>query len=312
MPDPGLLGAVQQWSSQALGWLHAAHEVGRGHFSADGSSDLSDDVDETYKPLSECALAASLVLREGVAGARDTEIARRMIEFCWNQLGQGDVLYERQLRHLMLSDPMEVYQSFVVAGLRHRQLDELLASSATLRAPHVGEVLPNRRLAIANARRVLGVGPEPDWTALASATWLGATPEPWALDFNTAYDVTHTVFHLTDWGAVPSGLPEPMRRYLRQWLPVWVDVWTELGQWDLVGELLFADACIGDPQCPAEAWEPLLAVQHPDGLTPRDNDPVEDDAELAFKNHEHTAVVAVAAGTLTLARALGSSPAPPR
>ncbi|MFJ6699359.1 DUF6895 family protein [Streptomyces sp. NPDC091272] len=310
MHDSGLLGAVQVWSSKALGWLDAAHAEGRGHFSADVSADMSDDPDETCKPLSECALAASLVLREGVAGTQDTEIARRMIEFCWNQLGRGDFLYERQLRHMMLSDPLEVYHSFVVAGLRHRQMDELLSSSARLRSPHVAESVPNRRLAIANARRVLGVGPSSDWAALASATWLGATPEPWALDVNTAYDVTHTVFHLTDWGAMPGGLPEPMRTYLRQWLPVWVDVWTELGQWDLAGELLLVDTCIGDPQCLADAWEPLLAAQHPDGLTPRDNDPVEDDVDLAFKNHEHTAVVAVCAGTLTLARALGSSPVP--
>lgn len=310
MLDPGLLAAVQQWSSNALRWLHAAHNAGRGHFSADGSADLSDDPDESYKPLSESALAASLVLREAVAGSRDTEIAHRMLEFCWHQLGSGNVLYERQLRHLMLTDPMEVYQSFAIAGHRHPQLDDLLASCAALRAPHVGEVLPNRRLAIANARRALGIGPEPDWPALASATWLGATPEPWALDWNTAYDVTHTVFHLTDWGAIPLGLPEPMRSYLRQWLPVWVDIWTELGQWDLVGELLLVDACIGDPQCPAQAWEQMLAVQRPDGLTPRDNDPIEEDADLAFKNHEHTAVVAIMAGTITLARAVGSSLAP--
>ncbi|MGW0367015.1 DUF6895 family protein [Streptomyces sp. NPDC002990] len=308
MTDTAFLASVQQWSSRALHWLHTSHQQGHGRLPADVTVDLGDP-NNAYKPLAEAALAASLILREGVAGAHDIATARTMLDFCWHQLHDGNLLYERQLRHMMLTDPLETYAPFARAGYRHRPLDELLDSYSRLKAPHAAELLPNRRLAVANAHRVVGLPVKADWTALAAATWLGATPEPWAIDWSTAYALTHTVFHLTDWGARPDGLPEPMRDYLHTWLPVWVDIWLEVGQWDLVGELLIVDSCIGEPVCGTGPWEQLTAVQHPGGLTPRDSAPVAEDARQAFKDHEHTAAVAVIAGTVTLSRTLGASAA---
>jgi hypothetical protein len=121
------------------------------------------------------------------------------------------------------------------------------------------------------------------------------------------YQVTHTVFHLTDWGARPEDLPAPMRDYLRDWLPVWIDIWLEIGQWDLVGELLAVDSCIGEPVAGPQGWDALAAAQRADGLVPCDSStPVPDDPAEAFRAHEHTAVVAVAASTITLARAVGA------
>lgn len=300
------LSTVQSWSSRALNWLHTAQRQGHGHLPPDATVDLADP-DGAYKPLGEAALAASLVLRDGVAGSHDTQVARALVDSCWHQLQDGDLLYERQLRHLTLTDPLELYAHFARSGHRHRLLDGLLTDYAGLRAPDAREVVPNRRLAVANARRIVGVGGEPDWQALTAATWLGATPEPWAVDWSTGYDITHTVFHLTDWGARPDDLPAHLADYLRRWLPVWVDIWLEVGQYDLVGELLAVDACIGDPVCGSEPWRRLADVQHADGLTPRDGDPVATDPHTAFKENEHTAVVAVIAGTVTLARALGAA-----
>ncbi|GAA2532521.1 MULTISPECIES: DUF6895 family protein [Streptomyces] len=306
--DNGHLSTVQRWSSRALHWLHTAHQHNRGH-RLDGMTADPADPNSTYKPLGECALAASLILREGVAGADDLRAARSLLDSCWRQLQDGDLLYERQLRHLTLTDPLELYAHFFRAGYHHRPLEKLLAEYADLCAPHVVEMVPNRRLAVANARRITGIGTEPDWGRLAEQTWLGATPEPWAIDWKTGYDITHTVFHLTDWGARPKGLPADLAAYLRAWLPVWVDIWLEVGQWDLVGELLIVDACIGDPVCGPEPFRQLAAVQHDDGLTPRDSDTVTDDLHQAVADHEHTAVVAVVTGTLTLSRALGAAAA---
>ncbi|KQV04587.1 MULTISPECIES: hypothetical protein [unclassified Kitasatospora] len=307
--DARLLSTAQRLGSNALHWLHRAHQDGHGALPPDAGIDLSDP-DTAYKPIGESALAASLILRDGVAGARDLAAAGELIEFCWHQLQSGNLLYERQLRFPQLTDPLETYAHFARSGYRHRQLDELLASLARLRATHAAELVPNRRLAVANARRVIGLEHRPDWDALTAAGWLGATPEPWAIDWSTGYDLTHTVFHLTDWGAGPDGLPTPLRSYLRDWLPVWVDIWLETGQWDLVGELLIVDSCTGEPVCGLDPWERLAGAQHPDGLTPRDTEPVDQNPARAFKDHEHTAVVAAIAGTVTLARALGGSPVP--
>ncbi|MGW4895773.1 DUF6895 family protein [Kitasatospora sp. NPDC004240] len=302
------LATLQQLGSRAMAWLHANHERGRGRLPDDVTIDLADP-DNVYKPLGESALAGSLVLREGVAGPADTRTARELLAFSWAQLREGDLLYDRQLRYPTLTDPLETYAHFVRAGQRHPAMDELLASLARLRAARAVEHLPNRRLAVANARRTVGLGEGIDWPTLTAATWLGATPEPWALDWSTGYDITHTVFHVTDWGARPDELPEPLYEHLRAWLPAWIDVWLETGQWDLVGELLAVDSCIGEPAADPAAWAALADAQHEDGLLPRDTEPVDDDPARAFTDHEHTAVVAVVASTVTLSRVLGGSAA---
>ncbi|WP_441250594.1 DUF6895 family protein [Kitasatospora sp. McL0602] len=301
--NPAVLATAHRLAGRSLEWLHAAHQRGYGTLPPDAGIDLGDP-NNAYKPIGECALAATLVLREPVSGPTERERARTMLDFGWQQLRGGDLLYERQFRHMLLSDPLETYAHFHRAGYRHPALLELLGGLDGLRAAHAVETVPNRRLAVANARSVTGLAHRPDWAALAAATWLGARPEPWAIDWMTGYDVTHTVFHLTDWGALPERLPEPLRDYLAAWLPVWVDIWQETGQWDLLGELLIVDACLPEPVCDAQGWECLAAAQRPDGLLPRDQDPVDEDPARAFKDHEHTAVVTVLAGTLTLARAL--------
>ncbi|MEU4448091.1 hypothetical protein AB0K14_03765 [Actinosynnema sp. NPDC050801] len=131
-------------------------------------------------------------------------------------------------------------------------------------------------------------------------TWLGRTPQPWALDWMTAYCLTHTAFHATDWAAAPAELPPDVAEYLGNWLPawadVWADVWAEAGQWDLLGELLIVGACLPEPWCDRAAWEPFAQAQHADGLVPRDADPVADDPWQRFHDHQHTAVVATTAG----------------
>jgi hypothetical protein len=291
---------AHRMASRALGWLAEHRE--RGALSDDAVVDTVDP-DETYKPLGESALVASLALREGVAGPRDVEHARWVLDFAWEQLRDGDLLYERQLRHPLMSDPLETYAHFARAGYRHERLVELCRHLHALRGVELAEVVPNRRLAVANAARVAGVPGRHDWSALTAATWLGGTPEPWAIDWMTGYHVTHTVFHLTDWGARPD-LPPRLAAYLAAWLPAWVETWREVEQWDLVGELLAVDSCLDEPVCGVEPWEHLAAVQRDDGMLPRDGQPLAEDADELFRDHHHPTVVAATAGTVALSRAL--------
>jgi hypothetical protein len=109
------------------------------------------------------------------------------------------------------------------------------------------ELLPTRALAVLNATRTLGLPARADPAELTARTWLGGTPEPWTTDFSTLYAMTHTVFHLTDWGAHPDGLPEHLQAYLQAWLPAWLEVYLEAGQWDLISELLIVDLCLTEP-----------------------------------------------------------------
>ncbi|RKT53844.1 DUF6895 family protein [Saccharothrix australiensis] len=289
-------------ATRALAWLHEHRAL--GGFQDDATADL-DDPDGVYKPLGEASLAASIVLREGVTGGTQLRHARELLDFCWAQLRHGDLLYERQLRHTLLTDPLEVYAPFARAGHRHQALEEVLAHTSAVDA--MTEVVPNRRIAVANAHRTVGIPRDDDWDALAGATWLGRAPEPWAIDWHTAYCATHTVFHLTDWGAHPDGLPRHVVDHLTAWLPVWFDVWAEARQWDLVGELLVVGACLPEPRVDPAEWAVFAAAQQADGLVPRDGDPVAGDATERFRDHQHTGVVAVLAGTVALSRLLGSA-----
>ncbi|MEU7044689.1 hypothetical protein AB0A77_27030 [Streptomyces varsoviensis] len=291
-------------SGRALAWLHANREYGA--LSSVPRSDVGEE-GETYKALAETALAASLVLRDGAAGTTELTLARELLDFGWRQLGEGTLLYERLLRHPLTTDPMETYAHFVRAGYRHALLDGLLAHNAALRATHACEHIPNRRLAVANASRITGhdhgAGAH-DWASLTRATWLGALPEPWHIDWLTGYAVTHTVFHLTDWGRLPGGLPADIAGYLRDWLPMWTDIWAETSQWDLMAELMIVGNCLPDPATEAEDWQRLAELQHADGLVPRDDKPVDDDPAQRFEDHQHTTIVAVVAGTIAVNRAL--------
>ncbi|MEU1126087.1 hypothetical protein ABZ371_21615 [Streptomyces sp. NPDC005899] len=294
--------AARSMADRALSWLHANREFGA---LPPGTTETMADPDSVYKPLGETTLAASLILRDNVAGPGRLAAAQSLIDFTWEQFRHGDMLYERQLRHTLMTDPLEMYAPFVRCGYHHEGLHTLLTHRARLRSAGGVEMLPNRRLAAANAARVVGLPHGEDMAALAGTTWLGATPEPWAINWITAYAMTHTVFHLTDWGADPAGLPPRLAEYVRSWLPVWIDVWREVGQWDLVTELLIVGASLPDPYCAPEDWEAVAALQQEDGLVPRDSDPVTGDPQQRFTDHQHTVVVAAVAGSVALVRAAG-------
>ncbi len=306
-PDDGEIDAVtldhladaHHLASTALTWLDASREYFR--LPRSGHRDPNND----FKPLGELALAASLVMRENTGGQRESRLAPTLIEFAWEELDRGTLLYEQQLRHPLLTDLMEIYAPFARAGYRHAPLEELLAHLTALRATAVPEMMPNRRLAVLNAARVIGLPLSADMEQVAERTWLGGTPEPWMIDWSTAYAVTHTVFHLTDWAARPKGLPKRLQEYLRAWLPVWLEIWLEAAQWDLVAELLLVDVCLEQPGYHPHAWRKLREAQHDNGMLPYGPHPTPERPEDAFTANYHPTCVAAIAGTLAVSRGIG-------
>jgi hypothetical protein len=287
--------------ARALHCLHSHHALG----ALEDDGEIGDGL--AYKALQETAMAASLILRDGAAGSTECVLARELLEFAWRQLREGSLLYERLLRRPLATDAVEGYAHFTRAGYRHPGMERLLPHFAATGTAMVVEHVPNRRLAVANALRITGhdhaVGAD-DWETLTRATWLGSKPEPWHIDWMTGYHLTHTVFHLTDWGRHPEGLPGDVAAYLTRWLPVWTDVWMEACQWDLVGELLIVDSCLPEPHGEISDWQHLADLQHADGLLPRDGQPVDDDPDTRFHDNQHPTIVAAVAGTIALTRAL--------
>lgn len=295
---------AHQVSEKALGWLHEHHR--RGALPEDIGTDITDPPG-AYKALGEMALASSLVLRESVAGADGLRMSHDMLDHAWGQFDEGGLLYARLLRYPLMTDSLETYSHFVRGGHHHEPMRQLLTHVSGLRSVRSLEHLPNRSLAVANAMRVAGLpgtGRAGDWPELLGATWLANAPEPWLVDWISGYNMTHTVFHVTDWGRLPEDLPDDIGDYVAAWLPAWIDIWAEVGEWDLLGELMLVGSCLKEPYTDPAAWELLASIQHEDGLVPRDTAPVSDDIEYRFADQQHTAVVAAIAGTLAVSRAL--------
>ncbi|GHH43288.1 DUF6895 family protein [Streptomyces candidus] len=285
----------------ALEWLHAHRDGFR----------LEQDVDpevgflERFKPVGELAVICKVLFREGVAGSRQAQLARQLLDHAWGHvLDGGRVLVRGQRIEPLSPVPFEVYLPFKELGFSNPEIErafrrvQRLESFAALEMPSV------RRLGLSAVQRRYGLPPRPPESEVVAGTWLGRTPEPWTVEGHIAYDITHTVFHLTDWGENPDGLPAPLADYLAVWLPVWLDDWLDLQRWDLLGELLVVDACLPRPTLDERAWEGFAAAQQPDGAMPAVRTMPQGDPDEVFDVVYHPTLVAAFASVLATSRAL--------
>lgn len=294
---------LHQVGKRALAWL----DDNREHFRlTDEELAAPRSVIERLKPIGELAINMRVLAREGVAGSRQQERSTRLLDYAWRELlDGGNILAELQLHEPLSPVPLEVYAGFHELGHRHPGVEEgieLARSTASWRAL---EMVPNRRLGVLNAERRLGLTPSGDFGEALAATWLGRTPEPWTVQYHIAYDLTHTVFHLTNWGEAPHRIPPPIAEYLARYLPAWLDDWADLGHWDLLGELLVVDACLPRPVLDAELWERYAAAQSESGAMPEQHGmPAEDDPGIVFDLVHHPTLVAAFASAMATSRAL--------
>ncbi|MFC4563726.1 DUF6895 family protein [Nocardiopsis mangrovi] len=298
--DTRTIRLAHKVSDAALDWLGSVRSL----FALDRDTPDHEIDGNALKSLSELSLALGLIRRERVSGPRTSEIADTMFDFTWREFREGDLLYRLQQHTPAATHPLEIYSPFVDADYHHPRLELLLHHLSGLRSWQVPEHVPNRRLAVVAAARRAGLPVHEDVADITRQTWLGGTPEPWMLDANNAYGVTHTVFHLTDWGADPEGLPQELEDYLHLWLPVWVDVFDETRFWDLLAEFLLVGVCLRTPIFFPKVWEHLAEAQLDNGMVPNGVTRPSEDVERAFVNHHHPTLVAVIAATMTVSRAL--------
>lgn len=309
--------------ARALEWLYA-HRDG---FRLEEHPDPAAGALDRFKPLGELALIGKVVFREGVAGSQQAATARKLLDHAWHHLlGSGAALVAGQ-RHEPLSPvPWEVYVPFKELGYSTPDIETSARLNHRLGSWAALEVLPNRRLGLSAMERRFGLPPSLPRDEAFERTWLARRPEPWTVEGHIGYDITHTVFHLTDWGENPSGLPPAVADYLATWLPVWLDDWLDLQRWDLLGELLAVDACLPEPVLDASAWQGFAAAQRPDGampvqgavtgdgpLTDPESDPRagrESEGAADFDLVYHPTLVAAFASTLAVSRAMTDLAAP--
>nr|WP_217422916.1 hypothetical protein [Streptomyces sp. 8P21H-1] len=252
----------------ALAWLSAHRDdfaLGDDALAEHGS------VNFTWKPLGELAQVCVSVRRHTGPADPLHETASDLLAFAWQQVRCGDLLLELQRLEPFATYPLEIYAAFASAGLRHPGYEKATATVARTRSWQVTEQQPNRRLSVLNSERRGGVPPHDDMARALRRTWLGGLPEPWTFERDSGYTLTHVVFHISDWGLVPQGVPPHLAEYLRQWLPPWLDTCLEHERWDLGCELLAVAGSLPGPPDRVmlrESWAALARAQDASGAVP--------------------------------------------
>ncbi|MEO3752445.1 hypothetical protein [Streptomyces sp. B6B3] len=283
----------------ALGWLHDQRDRFR---LPDDPTHPRHDRNATWRPLAELAQLSLTISRVSAPGGRPHRMARSLLDLAWRLTGAGEAFVELARREPHAVYPLELYAAFAEAGLHDERFEAQLRCVRASRWWRVVEREPTRTLAVLNAERRLGLPPHRDPAEAQHRTWLGGMGEPWAFTTRVGYGVTHHVFHVTNWGVSPQGLPRDLRDYLTLWLPAWLDCTVEAREWDLTGEFLVVAALLPDLAHPADAWDALCGAQAPDGSV-AESDALAAEPTRWFHNRYHSTLVTAFAAALAHARA---------
>jgi hypothetical protein len=258
------------------------------------------------KPLSELALAAEIALRCSRLNGDLNPSPEHIAAFCWGELKSGSALAGVLLRYPDLFAAVSTYTSLRRFGYTCADIESVIRHLARTRGVQALEFPPWRELDIVSAAGVLGL----EWPTykgeLFNRTWLHAEPEPWLIAESSAYSLTHSVFYMTDFGMMPSGLPQRTRDYLKMWVPVWCELYTTIGNYDLLAEMLMVASCVPDLEEELEEYLIALAgAQRADGSVPG---PVAAPAESSLSEKQlkmarfwadyHTTLVSFLAGIM--------------
>ncbi|MFF7731512.1 DUF6895 family protein [Streptomyces sp. NPDC007984] len=298
MTDTRLIHTV---GVRALEWLWAHRDGFRLELDVDPEAGFL----QRFKPIGELAVICGTLFREGVAGSHQTRMAHQLLDHAWREtLDGGRMLVRGQRTEPISPIPFEVYQPFKELGYLQPELERAIALNHRLTSWAGAELTPTRRLGLCGTERRFGLPPRHPEDEVWRGTWLARTPEPWTVDWHFAYDITHAVFHMADWGENLDGIPPAVADYLSAWLPAWIDDWLDLESWDLLGELLAVDACLPQPALDERAWTAFAAAQQPDGAMPAERTMPEGDRDEVFDMVYHPTLVAAYASALATSRCL--------
>lgn len=230
----------------ALEWLWA-HRDG---FQLEPDVDPEVGFLERFKPIGELAMICKVLFREGVAGSRQAQLARQLLDHAWREtLDGGRMLVRGQLTEPISPIPFEVYLPFKELGYSQPEVERAAALNHRLESWVSFEATPTRRLGLSAFQRRFGLPPRPAEAELRDTTWLARTPEPWTVEGHIAYDVTHNVFHLTDWGRTRTACRPPPPTTSRPGCPS-----GSTTGWTSSAGTCSANCWWSTPACPAPPW----------------------------------------------------------
>lgn len=302
-PPPAAATTPAAVTLPALRWL----DDRRRHFRLPaGVAEEGTDHNATLKPLGELAQLSLSIARVSPSGGAVHRTALALLDFAWRETGRGELYLELARAEPHATHLLELYVPFADAGLRHPGFEDFAHTMARTRSWAATEQEPTRMLSLLRAEQRLKGSGTPrggaEWDSATTRTWLGRMPEPWALECRSGYALTHHVFHVTDWGSRPCGLPAEPAGYLAHWLPAWLDSCLEAENWDLAGELLAVGACLPEAALDLGAWDRYAAAQSDSGAFAESGSVPEADDRAAFLACYHATLVAAFASALAATR----------
>lgn len=211
------------------------------------------------KPFAEFVLCNDLLLSYG---ARDSRLKANLY-WAWEEIDQGDYLLTLLLARPDIFRVASVYAPLHRHGYRCAKLDEALQSISAMRSTLGAECQAWMRLCfLHSSAEIFGTEYDP---SVVPETWLGLKPEPWCINDEIAYSLTHEVFYATDFGRSKCKFSNDILQYLRVWVPMWTRSYIEEKNWDLTAEMIMVAKCIGEVEWDQDVIAELLESQLSNG-----------------------------------------------
>jgi hypothetical protein len=258
------------------------------------------------KPLGELATTADVISQVPHSYSDLQKFSRKMIEYCWGELREGDILVDVLSKRPDLIALATMYPLFSRRGMKNRALEDAFDWLLSLRSVRALELSPYRKLEMSITLRDLGRHSFWDEQAAYDETWVASLPEPWIIGDGPAYSMTHTVFYATRFGTEPLSIKGDIKEYLTTWTPAWAWYYFSIENYDLFCEMLMVLRCLREPD--SENWAGRLqSIQTADGCI-RGPYPVsqgldraaKEPQRLDFLDHYHTTLVGIMACAMAL------------
>lgn len=195
------------------------------------------------KPIGELVLCCDIMIRTRVF----EDDAKYLIIWAWNELEQGEFLLKALISRPSLVMISSLYSTFYRNGFVNNRLHSLVnyygasCFAKSMQYPYW------RRLDLELALFTVGV--VDSFNPKEELTWSFHQPEPWMIDNDSAYALTHEVFYLTDFGFNDANLSKNTIAYILEWIPTWLKIFLMDSNLDIYSELLMVSACIGELGC---------------------------------------------------------------
>jgi hypothetical protein len=188
------------------------------------------------------------------------------LRWAWSEIEQGDFLTRLLLARPDVFTVASLYAPLCRQGYRNERLETVLREVSQLRSTKAAEMQAWMRLGFRHAMsQIQGEPYDPEG---AGKTWLLEMPEPWCINDEIMYSITHEVFYAADFGRLSCRFPDEIIRYLELWVPVWARYYVREKNWDLVAELTMVADCLGDFVWDNDPLPTLIAQQTGDGHIP--------------------------------------------